>query len=154
MDTTVNQFNNAFTANEANASYQWISCNPYSILIGDTNQSYTATTNGEYAVIIYKNGCQDTSTCLTVNGVSVQDFINENQILIYPNPTSSILMIECQNPNFVESNSEAILYNTLGEIIFKEKIKPNGKAQFNVSSLNSGVYYLRCAGFGKKIIKE
>jgi len=52
INTTVNQFNNSFTANETNASYQWISCNPYSILVGDTSQSYTPTTNGEYAVII------------------------------------------------------------------------------------------------------
>ncbi len=154
IDTSVTQFGTQLTSNAQNINYQWFDCTNQFILIGDTNQIYVASQNGTYAVILNNGSCIDTSSCYPVNSVSVNDFTKENQILIYPNPTNSILNIEIKNLNISHSNMEATLCNTLGEVLLKEKIKPNGKAQFSVSTLSSGVYYIRCEGYCRKIIKE
>ncbi len=154
IDTSITQFGTQLTSNAQNINYQWFDCTNQSILIGDTNQIYVASQNGTYAVILNNGSCTDTSSCYPVSSVSANNFMQENQILIYPNPANSIINIEIKNTNLTLSNMEATLCNTLGEVLLIEKIKPNGKAQFNVSALSSGVYYIRCEGYCKKIIKE
>ena len=48
--------------------YQWVDCNNnYSQISGATNQEFTATTSGSYAVILSGGGCSDTSNCVTVS---------------------------------------------------------------------------------------
>ena len=64
-------------------------------IVGDTNQSYNASTDGDYAVIITQPGCIDTSECVNINTTSVG--IDENAtspIRLYPNPTSGNVIIE------------------------------------------------------------
>ena len=51
----------------SSATYQWLDCTTNSILVGDTNQSYTTRTGGTFAVIVSNGVCSDTSACLTVN---------------------------------------------------------------------------------------
>lgn len=69
-------------------SYQWLDCGKDFLPIsGETNQVYTATENGSYAVLITSNGCSDTSACITIDELSVVD-PNANAYLIhYPNPS-------------------------------------------------------------------
>ncbi|MCI5054701.1 MAG: T9SS type A sorting domain-containing protein [Flavobacteriales bacterium] len=59
----VHQNELTLTAEESGASYQWVACPSYTPLAGDTLQSFTTSVSGEYAVIITKNGCVDTSAC-------------------------------------------------------------------------------------------
>lgn len=62
LTTTVN--GDTITADQDSASYQWIDCNYFNQSIpGATDQSYTPTVTGSYAVIITKNGCSYTSLC-------------------------------------------------------------------------------------------
>jgi hypothetical protein len=69
IDNDVTQTGATLTADMNNAAYQWLDCdNNYAIIPGATNQSYTATTVGHYAVkITYSNLCEaievDTSSC-------------------------------------------------------------------------------------------
>ncbi|MBK9300671.1 MAG: hypothetical protein IPN14_08705 [Bacteroidetes bacterium] len=91
---TVFQSGASLTSNAIGASYQWLSCNPYQEIIGETNQNYIASTNGDYAVIVTKNGCTDTSACYTVNNVGIKHFDLSNNIKLFPNPVSQNLQIE------------------------------------------------------------
>jgi len=63
-------------------------------LSGETNQTYTTTVNGSYAVVINDNGCTDTSTCYNVTSVGIikNDFGNE--LIVYPNPTDDNFSID------------------------------------------------------------
>ena len=46
------------TSDIAGAAYAWIDCNDNNSLIsGATSQTYTATYNGEFAVIVTEGGC-------------------------------------------------------------------------------------------------
>lgn len=88
IDNSVTQDKNVLTANEAGATYQWLDCGDMSPIAGATNQTYTATANGDYAVIITVGSCSDTSACSTVSSVGFGEF-NQTEISIFPNPTSN-----------------------------------------------------------------
>ncbi|MGJ8660980.1 MAG: VPS10 domain-containing protein [Bacteroidota bacterium] len=86
---TLGALNNTMTAAASGANYQWLDCdNNYSPINGATNQSYTATANGNYAVIVTQNGCTDTSTCMTVAHVGIDALLGSKPIILYPNPIS------------------------------------------------------------------
>lgn len=74
--------------------YQWLDCNNgYAILVGDTNQSFVASTNGSFAVEITRNNCIDTSVCSPlISGLREND-VNPKPI-IYPNPTTENFTID------------------------------------------------------------
>lgn len=86
------------TANNTNAAYQWLDCdNGYSVLNGETNVSYTAYANGNYAVELTENGCVDTSACVGINIVGLLENSFTDRISVYPNPTSGKLSIEFES---------------------------------------------------------
>ena len=60
------------SANNIGATYQWLDCNNNnSILVNETGQSFTATTNGNFAVELTENGCVDTSACVAITTVGI-----------------------------------------------------------------------------------
>jgi sugar lactone lactonase YvrE len=67
VDTSVTQSGLTLTANATGAAYVWINCNGRIPVTGAIHQSFTATTQGNYAVIVTQNGCTDTSACFTVD---------------------------------------------------------------------------------------
>ncbi|MBN4072466.1 T9SS type A sorting domain-containing protein [Crocinitomix catalasitica] len=91
---SVTQTGSTLTADEAGATYQWLDCPAMTPIVGATSQVYTATANGDYAVIITNGGCTDTSTCYTVTGVSVIENDFGNELLVYPNPTDGNFSID------------------------------------------------------------
>lgn len=85
------------TAAASGATYQWIDCSNNSPIAGATSQSYTATVNGSYAVIVTQNTCSDTSNCLTVTGIGIAENAFASQINMYPNPTQGNFNIDLGN---------------------------------------------------------
>lgn len=73
-------------------SYQWIDCNTNQAIAGETNQSFTPTAGGDYAVIITENGCTDTSAC--VNSTVSLDEFSSLDLIVYPNPTSGNFFVK------------------------------------------------------------
>ncbi|GAB5417528.1 MAG: hypothetical protein Crog4KO_08000 [Crocinitomicaceae bacterium] len=67
--------------------YQWIDCSTNQPISGETQYEYTATQNGNYAVIISEDGCQDTSACYTIDQVGISSLETET-LRIAPNPVS------------------------------------------------------------------
>jgi hypothetical protein len=77
---------------------------------------------------------------------------SNSSFLVYPNPANSILNIELIH--FKSETSQLELYNVLGQLLRRGQIESNKKMQMDISTLSSGVYYLRCEGQVKKIIIE
>ena len=94
VNSTVTQTGPLLTAVESGATYQWLDCLGMTPIIEATNQSYTATANGDYAIIVTNNGCSDTSTCYTVTGVGIIENYLGNELLLYPNPTDGNFSID------------------------------------------------------------
>lgn len=140
VDTSVRVENYKLTANADGAVYQWLDCtNNYNSLIGMTNQSYTATTNGSYAVKIIINNCIDTSSCYTIISAGIPGIVPENKPIVYPNPTSGSFYLNLGSntkiPELIITDSfgkqaKSIVYNQ-GNILI---IEINGSA---------GVYLLK-----------
>ena len=93
MNTDVVINSPTLTAEQKSATYQWLDCQSLSPIPGETGQSFTASENGEYAVIIQFNSCTDTSFCFFITGVDVQE-PSELKMTVYPNPTEGTIRIE------------------------------------------------------------
>lgn len=82
----------------------------------------------------------ETSLCFTVGENEVA--VDENLIAVYPNPAREELKIK--NAELKIENVE--VYSSVGEKLFSQKLKANSQQQqisINVSSLTSGVYFVR-----------
>ncbi|MCF8254989.1 MAG: T9SS type A sorting domain-containing protein [Bacteroidia bacterium] len=62
----INKAGNTLTSLETGANYVWYNCTTNSLIANQTNSSYTPTVSGNYAAIITKNNCTDTSFCTQI----------------------------------------------------------------------------------------
>jgi surface protein len=159
LNLTINNSNTATTqsgtqlsASATGATYQWLTCSPFTLIAGATNQTYTATTNGDYAVIVTENGCTDTSNCMTVNSVGINDINTNNLVTISPNPTHSIFKIECPM-----NGAKVILYNSFGQKLLISKIEKQSSL-IDISQYPSGIYFAEVkdekATYRVKVVKD
>ena len=140
------------TATTAGVDYVWIDCNnSFQVIPNETNQSFTPSQNGSYAVIVSNQGCADTSLCVVIDHVSINS-LQENQLIaVYPNPfdTEFIISFKTTGSYFIE------LLNTLGQTI--KAIRTEGQSTVvSADDLPSGVYYIRVVdtSWRYKIIKN
>lgn len=71
-DVTVSVNNGTLTSAELAGIYQWVDCdNGNSEIPGATNQSYTVTQNGNYAVVLGTGSCAQISNCFAVASVGI-----------------------------------------------------------------------------------
>ena len=117
-------------------SYQWINCATGSPIIGATSDSYTATANGSYAVIVTDGACVDTSACASVTTVSLDAMIIE-RLIVHPNPTSTGHF----NITFDGVINSITVLDMLGRVIPVEVDTQLGTV--NGSSLMNGRYMIR-----------
>ncbi len=107
------------------------------------NGSYELRTDDD--AIIFSGGVfasvEDTS--INVSSLSVEEFVLDN-IVLYPNPTNSVLNISVSNNELPDSYS---IYNMLGQTIATKQISSNADLSINSSQLSNGMYFV-------KIIKE
>ena len=133
LDNSVSVSGATFSANVANATYQWIDCDTNEPITGATSQSFTATTTGSYAVEISNGVCTTLSECesiqVTILGV-------ENILSIYPNPASDVLYIsekELKNSNYQ-------IFNLTGQQVQSGRIDEKGMIPLH---LEEGTFILQ-----------
>ena len=94
------------------------------------------------------------STCYTDKLLSVNEFKNTYEVIVYPNPTSEIITINSPNNNDIHSVS---IFTIDGKFVGKYK-NPLSGSQFsiNVGNLSIGLYNLKIetanGNFSKKVI--
>jgi hypothetical protein len=62
--------------------------------LGESNQFFTATENGSYAVEITQNNCVDTSACYLITTIGILENNFGTVITVYPNPTDGFIKID------------------------------------------------------------
>jgi uncharacterized repeat protein (TIGR03803 family) len=136
VDTSVTVSNNTLIANANTAIYEWVDCNNnYAAIPGETNQTFTPSINGTYAVVVTQNNCTDTSACYTIGNVGLSEHSASN-IKIYPNPTRGMLHVETKQLHTIE------LYNSVGKIVYVTQIK-EGHNNLQLPDLAAGVYIIK-----------
>jgi hypothetical protein len=128
----------SLTANEAAAVYQWLECPGMAPVSGATNQIFSPTANGDYAVLITKNGCTDTSACYTIAGLGIKPSISENKVLAFPNPTNGEIIFSLSNSQ--SENDEIKIIDLQGKIIIAQKLV-DSSVKLDLSHLDAGVYF-------------
>lgn len=131
---TLNLSGTTLTATIVGATYQWIDCSTGTAIVGETNQTFTATANGSYAVIVTEGECSDTSDCMLVNTIGLTDN-TELEVSIYPNPSSGLYFLKS-----TETVSFTV-YDALGKIILNDTFNA-GVNTIDLKSETNGVYIL------------
>lgn len=152
LNINIEWSNGILSSLENNADYQWIDCFGGNLPIFEENdQTFQPTQNGSYAVILTNSNCTDTSMCMIINDVGVDENSYTN-IKIVPNPTDGDLTITFDNYDFVEFE----VMDMYGRVVKSFKnIKTNDT--ISIKNLSSGVYYLNSDSlsvFNYKIIKN
>lgn len=88
IDNSTSVSGATISANATGLSYQWIDCQSNAPISGETNQTYTASVTGEYAVVVSDSVCSDTSACTLIDFSSLSE-LNSDRIHLFPNPTST-----------------------------------------------------------------
>jgi len=147
LNNTVTENGLTLTANQTGAAYTWVDCNNGNQPIpGATAQSYTATANGSYAVIVEQNGCSVTSNCVAITTVGLDD-LKAGLFRVYPNPTSTVIHIELEKATGIR------LMDVTGKLILEE----NGATVYtiDVTHLTTGLYIIETAeGAKAKFVKQ
>ncbi|CAN5823255.1 T9SS type A sorting domain-containing protein [soil metagenome] len=94
VNAAATQSNAVLTATMPGASYQWFDCTANTNINGAISQSYTATANGSYAVIVTQNGCTDTSNCMNVTSIGITENAFGGRMNVYPNPSNGEFFID------------------------------------------------------------
>ncbi len=132
-------------------TYQWIDCTTGLAILGETNDTLSITSNGDYAVVATNlNGCTDTSDCLTISDLSVKQLV-ELQLDLYPNPTRDIVKVT-MSVQFAEVS----IYDAAGKLIETLTVQSGDEIDFR--SVEPGVYFFRMisenAETTKKVVKQ
>lgn len=137
------------TANNTGAVYQWINCeNGNSTVLGETNQNFTPSANGSYAVIVTQSNCSDTSACYTVNVTGMEGKTFSQRMYIHPNPFKSETTI-----TFDEEQQQMVIKITdvLGKVI--KTINFSGKQLvLEKGEINKGVYFIHLVNSKNQVI--
>jgi hypothetical protein len=149
IDITTSLNDETIASNQLGASYQWVNCdNGHSEILGETNQSFTPTLNGNYAVNVSFNNCTLTSNCTAITSLGLQT-ITSKEILMYPNPTTGIFHIDSKNIKL----SNVTIYDGLGRIIYT--VNPTDfKTLINLTQFADGIYMVKIVQENIEIIKK
>ncbi|EJL64761.1 T9SS type A sorting domain-containing protein, partial [Flavobacterium sp. CF136] len=138
VDDTVSSNLGILTANQTGATYQWFQC-PSTLLVGETNQSYTPTIVGDYKVEITFGGCTITSPCITLSTTLVtNDFEVSSGLKIYPNPAENNATIELNDFD----NVSLQVFDITGKMLFNQSLN-SAINTVNIEELQAGTYLFK-----------
>jgi len=146
IDNTTTTNSLTITSNAAFANYQWLNCSNNQPIAGETNMSYTAAINGSYAVIISQMGCTDTSACVSINSVGVEN--NEvSEFHIYPNPSNGSVFVE------VTVSGKYQVIDMMGKIISIHQLYSGTPNLLELQHILPGVYFIQKLDEGSSVGK-
>ncbi len=148
-NTSVTQIGATISAVLSGASYQWINCNSgNSPVSGATSQSFSPAANGSYAVIVTQNGCSDTSSCITMDILNLDEETKGTNWTIYPNPAQeSVTVTSGQN---IENTSIKV-FNLNGAQLPVSMIQSSEakSIEININHLPNGIYFVNLISEGE-----
>jgi hypothetical protein len=150
VDNTISMTGPAtVTATETGGMYQWFNCDDNTEIEGETMQSYTATTNGNYGVMITSaEGCSAMSDCMEISVVGIEE--EENLFQVYPNPSSGLFYIVASKAT---TSNELILSDSIGREIFRRQIN-TAQTILDLSDMENGIYLLEINNQVHRLVKQ
>ncbi|BDS13316.1 DUF7619 domain-containing protein [Aureispira anguillae] len=156
INTNVNVLGTTLASFATGVDFQWLDCNNgYAPIVGATFSTYTPAANGNYALQLTQMGCSDTSACYPIVVMNDQRIAKENDwnVVVYPNPVHSTLIIE----NLIQQELSIELVDNLGRTLVS-KTGAKQQLKMDMGNLSQGLYYLSINNGSKtmvqKVIKE
>jgi hypothetical protein len=127
------------TGTPGSITYQWIDCGTNLPVSGATSATFNPTLNGSYAVIAQTtDGCEDTSACLTVSTIGLDELL-ATSVLVYPNPATNEI-------NAVTNGMQILSYAVLdanGRVVLSKTLNENTtEIGISLESISEGTYIL------------
>jgi hypothetical protein len=145
IDANVVVSGNTLTADViTGATYQWISCSNSQPVPGANSNIYQPLDGAYYAVAVNLNGCKDTSMCYHITPTGIAPLVQDESILIYPNPASN--MVSVQNDDAGQTiNRISLIEMATGKVVLSKAFTSSGhrKYDLNISEISAGSYLLR-----------
>jgi hypothetical protein len=144
------------TASATQVDYQWYVCSPqWQKIEGATSRTFRPNINGEYAVEITQNNCKDTSNCVTVNKLYVNE-LNASKIEVYPNPSNGKFTLSFET---LSNDKEATLSinDVTGREVYATNLKISKGAnqlEINANNIANGLYIAKLKVSGSTIEKR
>ncbi|WP_274475827.1 LamG-like jellyroll fold domain-containing protein [Mangrovimonas aestuarii] len=141
IDATVSSDDTTLTANQPDATYQWVDVDNANAPIADeTNQTFTPNVSGNYAVEITMGGCTETSETVnfTTGTLSLNDNVFANSIRLYPNPTSNYINV---NLGDTYTTVNASLLSVSGRVVAQKTVSNANAFQMDLNHA-TGLYFL------------
>lgn len=152
VDTSTNIFNNIITSNASGASYEWIDCSTgLGVVPSQNGQSFITTSNGNYAVVVTVGNCIDTSACINVSTVGIDNLKTEvENISLFPNPTTEDVIVNLGTL----SNVVVTVVNITGEEVYHSITNNKNKTKISLEGFGKGIYFVKIQGDNQqKVIK-
>jgi len=130
---------------------------PYTFLWsnGSTTVNLTGLSQGTYSVTVTDSAGATLVLQYTLsppNSVINLNSKSDWELVLYPIPAKNILFLQS---NMLLDDSIISIYNTLGQLVYNQKIKaPTLTTSINIESLNQGHYYLKIKNNQKLISKH
>lgn len=139
IDVDVTVSGNTLSVGESNASYQWVDCDDNNQPInGEDQQVFSNASNGNYAVIVTKDGCSTLSSCYEVNMLGIDNLLQDDYGF-YPNPTHGNVTVLFGE---IKSRMVVDIYTVDGVLISSNEFinSDQGLMELNVPK---GVYFIK-----------
>jgi hypothetical protein len=117
-------------------TYQWLICESngqFTAISGETSPNFQPSSNGNYAVAIGYDGCTDTSHCVQVTGIGLNE-VDGQMVRLYPNPAEKYISL---SPGLHEV--EYHLLDLSGRVIQNGVLRGN---RIYINDLSAGTYVL------------
>ncbi len=151
VTTTLSGTTITATATPSANAFQWLDCATGNPIAGANTSSFIATMNGTYAVIASNpNGCADTSACVAVTTVGLDELMLNESISVYPNPVVDELYA-------VSNGSEIIGYSVMdanGRIVLAKTNSDHvTEIHLLLKGISEGTYILEVTTSEGKVYK-
>jgi len=139
VDVTVTVTDPSIVSNATGATYQWLDCDSdFVIISGETNQDFTAITNGSYAVEVTQNNCIDTSSCYLISTIDVLENSFGSDLILYPNPTLGQVVVDLGG---AYRTVNLTVTNIAGQATLTKEFRETNLLQFKIEG-PVGIYFI------------
>jgi hypothetical protein len=149
INPTIQVNGNVLTATPSGATYQWLDCdNGFLPVSGATQQTWSPTVSGSYAVAVTVDGCVDTSACEAVQIVGLMDAAGV-EIVLSPNPAQDFVRLSADIVL-----EDVVVTNVLGKVMGRWAVGAGMTVVVDVRGWADGVYFVRAGTVVRKLVVD
>lgn len=127
----------SMTASPTGLSYQWYDCDANMEISGAQAETFTPVSNGNYAVIVTNGNCSDTSACVYIGNVGVQE-LKGSISAVYPNPFKSDVIIEFAS----DLTGTLLIKDVHGRTVHTMDLVATKKTVLEMGDQPAGIYFI------------